>query len=193
MPYMKRSDSRIAVTIDSNVWDLFHKLGVELSVELPANRFVLGIPRQIEIELAAIPDRPDKLALKTYVSRQMREADIHVSALFGFAEAAGDPARHGGFGFGTFQSDDERAYYTAISPQHLINKPPTGSRLTKNEGDAALGAASLGSVVLTCDVKKPGPIREAVCNHGGKVLDMRQYHVSGLSLATLIERCHNTI
>jgi hypothetical protein len=192
MPYMKRTDSRIAVTIDGMVWNIFQELAVELSVELPANRFVLLIPREIEIESAAIPDRDDKLALKTYISRQMREADIHVSAVFGFEEAAGEPKRHGGFGFGTFQSDEARAYYTAIGPQHLIGKPGRGSHLTHNEGDAAIGAASLASVVLTCDVKKSGPIREAVCNHGGKVLDMRQYHVSRQPLATLIERCHDT-
>lgn len=189
MPYQSRTDGRIAVTIDSNVWNQLHQLGIDLTAELPASRFVIFVPREIEIELAAIPDRTDKTALKEYVHRQMQAAGVRVSAIFGFATGDG-PQRRGGFGFGTFQSHDARTYYAAIKSRFLIGKPQRGSRLSHNEADAALGAASLSSVVLTRDMQKAGPLREAIA-HGGKIVDMTIYVASGPSLATLIEICHD--
>jgi hypothetical protein len=65
LAYRTRTHGRIAVTIDSNVWDLFHRLDLRLSTELPNNRFLLFIPREIEIEIVAIPAHHDKEALKT--------------------------------------------------------------------------------------------------------------------------------
>ncbi|CAH0355182.1 hypothetical protein [Sphingobium sp. CECT 9361] len=84
MPYTARADGRVAVTIDSNVWDQFFALGFDLAAELPVTRFALFVPREIEIEIAAIPDRPDKVALKAYIREQMRDASVKVSAVFGF-------------------------------------------------------------------------------------------------------------
>ena len=189
MPYQRRTDGRIAVTIDSNVWDQLHDLNLELAIELPIKRFVLFVPREVEIELGAIPKQPDKIALKKYISRQMLDASVEVSAIFGFATEAG-PQRHGGFGFGTFQSEDSRAFYAAIRDQYLIDKPIRGSQLSHNEGDAALGAASLSSVVLTRDLRKAGPLRVAH-EYGGKLVDMTQFDSAGPSLASLIEARHN--
>jgi len=186
LPYRARSDGRIAVTIDSNVWNLFHRLDVRLSVELPKDRFLLFVPRQIEIELAAIPDRPDKEALRAYIAREMVNSAISVTAVFGFARQDGGPQRHGGFGFGTFQSEDERAFYAAIREPYLLDQPARNSGLTNNEGDAAVAAASLSSVVLTLD-RKTGPLRAAL-DHGGKVLDMTPFEDSGLSLAGYVAR-----
>lgn len=189
MPYQRRADGRIAVTIDSNVWDLFQRLDLRLTVELPVTRFVSFIPREIEIELAAIPDRPDKAALKAYIAREMADNAIGVTAAFGFASQAMGPERRGSFGFGTFQSEDARAFYAAVRQPYLLDRPVRGSGLTDNEGDAAAAALSLSSVVLTLDLK-PGPIRAAL-DHGGKVLDMAPFEGSGLSLARYITRCHD--
>jgi len=189
LPYRMRTDGRIAVTIDSNVWDLFHRLDLRLSAELPRNRFLLFIPRQIEIELAAIPSRPEKEALKAYIEREMVDSTISVTAVFGFARPDGGPERHRGFGFGTFQSEDARAFYAAIREPYLLNRPARNSGLTNNEGDAALAAASLSSVVLTFDMKT-GPLRAAL-DHGGKVLDMAPFENSGLSLAGYVAGYHD--
>lgn len=188
MAYKHRPDGRIAVTIDSNVWNQLFEFDLDLASELPAERFALFVPREIDIELSAIPDRPEKLALKEYIRRQMRSANVKVSANFGFA-IAGGPQRHGGFGFGTFQSEDHRAFYSAIRDNYLIGRPRRGSRLGHNEGDAAIGACSLSSVVLTRDVRKAGPIRAAI-EHGGKIVDMNIFVSSGPSLAALVEACH---
>ncbi len=185
MPYTARPNGRVAVTIDSNVWNQFFVLGFDLAVELPATRFALFLPR--EIEIAAIPDRPNKVALKAYIREQMRDASVRVSAVFGFTTQTG-PQRRGGFGFGTFQSEDARAFYAAIQEPFLIEKPTRNSQLSHNEGDAALGAASLTSVVLTRDLRKAGPLRVAR-DHGGKLVDMTKFDRAGPSLASLIDAC----
>lgn len=187
MPYQRRADGRIAVTIDSNVWNLLHELNLALTIELPSARFALFVPREVEIELTAIPG--DKIALKRYVRRQLLEATVKVSAVFGFA-AETAPQRRGGFGFGTFQSEDARAFYAAIRDQYLIGKSLRNSRLYHNEADAALGAAALSSVVLTCDTRKAGPLRVA-SEFGGKLVDMTRFDNQGQSLASLIEACHS--
>jgi uncharacterized ubiquitin-like protein YukD len=190
LPYQNRADGRIAVTIDSNVWNLFERLDLRLAIELPAKRFILFIPRQIEIEIAAIPDRPEKAGIRAYIAREMTDSAIGVTAVFGFARQGSGPERHGGFGFGTFQSEDARAFYAAISETYLLNRRTKGSGLTDNEGDAAVAAASLSSVVLTLDIK-PGPLRAAL-DHGGKVLDMTPFESSGLSLEDYIAAYHGT-
>uniref|UniRef100_UPI0035CBEAE5 hypothetical protein n=1 Tax=uncultured Sphingomonas sp. TaxID=158754 RepID=UPI0035CBEAE5 len=142
------------------MWNLFHALDVDLSAVLPSNRFVLFIAREIEIETIAIPNT--KPTLKAYIARQMEDAGVQVTTTFGFAREDGGLERHGGFDVGTFQSDDERGFYAAVSKLYLLGRGDRGSGLTDNEGDAALGAASLSSVVLTRDVKKAGPLRVAL-------------------------------
>lgn len=188
MSYRKRNDGRIAVTIDGNVWNLFERLDLRLARSLSQSRFALFIPRQVEIELAAISDSPAKASLRTYIAREMADGAIGVSADFGFARLDGGSERHGGFGFGTFHSEDARALYAAMREPYLRNRRAKGSGLTGNEADAALATASLSSVVLTLDVK-PGPLRLAG-DHGGKVLDMTPFEHSGLNLAAYIERRH---
>lgn len=191
MPYKHRPDGRIAVTIDSNVWDQLFRFGLNLTAELPVERFALFIPREIEIELAAIPDSPEKLALKEYIRRQIRDAKVKVSANLGFATNSG-LQRRGGLGCGTFQSEDSRAFYGVIQKPYLVGRSRRGSQLGHNEGDAAVGASSLASVVLTQDVRKAGPIRVAI-EHGGKILDMTNFAPSGPALATLVEKCHRAV
>lgn len=189
MPYTHCGDGRIAVTIDSNVWNQFQDRGLVLADELPSEGFALFMPREIEIELAAIPDRPEKLALKDYIRHQVRQAGVTVTATFGFAMDQ-EPQRRGGFGVGTFQSEDARAFYRAIRKRYLIGKSVRGNRLSHNEGDAALGASSFASVVLTRDIGKARPLRVALAM-GGKILDMRGFGPTGSALAIRVEECHN--
>ena len=177
------------MTIDSNVWDLFFRLDLKMTVELSSSDFILFIPREIEIEIAAIP--PRNAALKAYIAREMEAAAIGVTATFGFARHEPGPERHGGFGVGTFQSEDARALYAAVRHPYLTGRGEKGSGLTGNEGDAALAAASLSSVVLTFDMK-PGPLVVAL-QYGGKVLDMTPFEDSGSSLADYIMAYHRLI
>jgi len=187
MHYQRRLDGLISVTIDSNVWNLFHRLGLSLANELPPERFKLFIPREVEIEIEAIPDRPDKANLIRYIRTQIVEGPVKTAAVFGFARQADGPERRGGFGFGTFQGENEREYYAAVRSQ-LVGKSVKNSQLSNNEADAALGANSLSSVVLTYDVAR-GPLKFAR-EHGGKVLDMKMFEGSGMTLADYVVACH---
>jgi hypothetical protein len=189
MHYQKRPDGRIAVTIDSNVWNMLHDLDIELANELPARRFAIFLPREVEIELNAIPNIEGKAKLRAYVERQRSHANVVVTHIFGFARQDGGPERVGGFGFGTFQSRDEREFYAAVRERFLIGKSTKGSQLSGNEADAALGASSFSSVVLTRDARKAGPLQIAA-SLGGKILDMSAFENSGLPLAEAIERCY---
>lgn len=182
--YQCRVDGLISVTIDSNVWNLFFKLNLNMSIELPSDRFKLFIPREVEIELDAIPDRADKLALKDYIHAQITIGQVQTTRVFGFARDGDGPQRCGGFGFATFQSDTERKFYDLIRDRYLLGKTATRSQLTRNEADAALGANSFSAVVLTLDLK-PGPITVALEN-GGKILDMRPFCEAGIDLASYV-------
>lgn len=183
---MGKSLSRSTVMPGISVFDA----KVALATELPSDRFKLFLPREIEIETHSIPNAADKVQLRDYIAPQVHEAEIATTYTLGFANIRGGPERCGGFGLGTFRSDEEISYYNAIRERYLIGKPGRGSGLSKNEGDAALGAASLGSVVLTCDLHKPGPILEAIKHHGGKVVDMSNFCASGVPLASLIEAAY---
>ena len=45
---VKRRDDKIAVTLDNNVWDFFFANGIVLVTELPPDRFMLYITREVE-------------------------------------------------------------------------------------------------------------------------------------------------
>ncbi|WP_415540118.1 hypothetical protein [Gluconobacter oxydans] len=184
LTYQSRLDGLIAVTIDSNVWNLLFDLKLDLAAELPSGRFKLFIPREVEIELAAIPERTDKQALKYYIRTQIAAARVQTQWVFGFALDGDGPQRCGGFDIGTWQSETERKFYDLIRERYLLGKTATNSQLTRNEGDAALGANSFSSVVLTLDLK-PGPLTVAQEN-GGKILDMRPFREAGIGLASYV-------
>ena len=72
----------------------------------------------------------------------------------------------------------------------IMQSREKGSELTDNEADAAVAVQSFSSVVLTCE--KPntnGPLRVAA-ELGGKVLYLRNFDQSGLSLQEYIAKCH---
>jgi hypothetical protein len=185
--YRKRSDRKIAITLDNNVWDFLFQRKLDLASELPSDQFAIFIPREVEIETLAIPADDSKIALKEYIARTIVNCDIRTTSVFGFAREGPGPERFGGFGQGTWQSQTEREFYAAISDQYLIGRPEKNSQLTGNEGDAAVAAKSFFSIVLTCELPKTtGPLRFAA-EHGGKILYLEGFDRSGLTLKAYIE------
>ena len=184
--YMGRADGRIAVTLDNNVWNFLFQRGMNLAATLPTDRFALFITREVEIEAMAIPASASTKPLTDYIRETKEACAIRTMSVFGFATPGVSPQRVGGFGQGTWQSQTEREFYEAIRTRFLLGKRETGSRLTQNEGDAAVAAQSFFSVALTCEkLSKPGPLRFAA-EHGGKVLYLPDFDKDGLSLSDYI-------
>ena len=175
----------ISITIDCNAWDYFFNKGMDLAVELPPGDFRLFMPREIEIEIQAIPDVSkdghSNQALKDYIYTTITRHSVATTGHFGFAEAG----CYLGFNQGTFMSDDERNWYATTIPKHVLDKERTGSSLTKNMADTAVGASSFYSVVLTADRKK-GPIKDARAS-GGKVIYLQDFGAQSLSLRDFIK------
>ena len=188
--YTRRSDGVISVTLDNNVWDFLFLKKINLSQELPAGEFEIFITREVEIEGLAIPDTASKVPLKEYIDTTIASCNIRTTSVFGFAAPGSVPQRAGGFGQGTWQSQTEREFYDAIKLKYLIGKKETNSKLTKNEGDAAVAAQSFFSVALTCEnPKKPGPLRFA-SEHGGKVLYLPDFEGGCLTLKEYVATFH---
>ena len=194
--YTKRADGKIAITLDNNVWNfLFDRVdrGLNLALELPSDKFAIFIPREIEIETEAIPVNDSKTALKDYIARTRDDCHIRTTSVFGFAKKGPGPQRFGGFGHGTWQSQTAREFYAVISEQYLLGKSEKNSQLTDNEADAAVAANSFFSIVLTCEFPKTtGPLRFA-SEHGGKILYLRDFDQSGLTLRAYIEAFYKQI
>ena len=74
--FAKRADSRIAITLDNNVWNFFFEAGTKLCGELPRERFVLFITREVEIETLAIPNEEAKTGLKRYIAETIESCGI---------------------------------------------------------------------------------------------------------------------
>ncbi|CAM3291601.1 hypothetical protein ASTA108788_13185 [Asticcacaulis taihuensis] len=185
-----------AVCIDCCAWNYFFDRGLDLSVELPKERFSIFMPREVEIEIAAIPDTSkngtDNIPLKAYIYKTIHANQIQTTSVFGFAtlEPDGTPSSvqtYGGFGQGTFQSDKGRGWYASQDVQSMLNgnsKRPTG--LTRNQADAAVASHSFYSIVLTAeDRDKKGPIKLAA-NKNGKIIYLKVFGDSGLSLKNYI-------
>jgi hypothetical protein len=189
--YTRRTDGKIAVSLDNNVWNLLFEKKLDLASQLPQDQFVISITREIEIETLAIPDYPSKTALKDYIARTIDDCHIRTTSVFGFAREGPGPQRFGGFEQGTWQSQTEQEFYAAISEQYLLGKSEKNSQLTDNEADATVAAKSFFSIVLTCELPKTtGPLRFAA-EHGGKILYLRDFDQSGLTLRAYIEAFHN--
>lgn len=189
-PYTKRSDGRIAITLDNNVWNFLYDGNIDLAVELPRERFAIFITRQVEIETLAIPSITTKAALKQFIARTIAKCGIATTWVFGFDSGGPGPQRYGGFDQGVWQSQTEREFYEAIQQQYLTNKSAKKSQLNGNEGDAAVAAQSFFSIALTCESPgNPGPLRYAA-EHGGKVLYLADCAASRLSLRSDIERLY---
>lgn len=187
--YMKHSDGRIAVTLDSNVWNFLLDRRFDLAVELPLAEFVIFVTREVEIEVLAIPGA-SKAALRDFIDQTIARCDIKTTSVYGFATEGPGPQRVGGFDQGAWQSQTEREFYAAIGGRFLFGKGEKGSQLTHNEGDAAVAAQSFSSIALTCGKRnKCGPLRFAA-EHGGKVLYLDDFDQSGLTLREYIRTFH---
>lgn len=183
-PYTRRHDGRIAVTLDNNVWNFLCDNAVDLPLEFPLDRFALFIPREVEIEVQAISGKSD---LREYIDRSIERADVVTTATIGF-DTEEAPARVAPFGYGTFQSPLEAEVYEAL--RIYFRPKQKGSGLYVNEGDAAVAAASLASVVLTMEKPgTPGPLR-FVGERGGKIIHLYgRSRVAPLELRALVEDC----
>lgn len=197
--YQKRTDGKIAVALDNNVWDFLFARNIDLASELPSDQFAIFIPREVEIETEAIPAESkavpaqSNIPLKDYIARTIESCDISTTWVFGFASEGPGPQRFGGFDQGTWQSKVETEFYAAIRQQYLVGKSRRKSQLASNEGDAAVAAKSFSSIVLTCEGKnKSGPLRFAV-EHGGKVLYLQDFDQSGLTLREFVEAFYQQI
>jgi hypothetical protein len=186
--FKKREDGKIGVTLDNNVWDFLFSGNFDLALELPPDHFAVFITRQVEIETEAIPNT--KTPLKEYISRPIEGCHMKTTSVFGFASEGTKKQRVGGFGQGVWQSQTETEFYEAIRMQYLANNKEMGSELFKNEGDAAVAAQSFFSIVLTRESpKNTGPLRFANEN-GGKVLYLRNFDPTTMTLRAFVENCH---
>ena len=188
----------IPVTIDSCAWNFFFENNYDLCIELPPERFSLFMTREVELELDQIPDESqgfDKRPLKEYIRKSIERRQVETTCVFGFycGESPDDPARYGGFGQGTFESDIERDWRQREDTQRYVIDAPKrkSSVLRKNEADVSQAVASLSSVLITADAKK-GPISVAAGN-GGRVLYLSEFQSSGLKLADYIQRVTSSL
>jgi len=81
-PYTERTDGKIALTLDNNVWNFLYDRNIDLAVELPRERFAIFITREVEIETLAIP-ATTKAALKQFIARTVAECEIATTWVFG--------------------------------------------------------------------------------------------------------------
>lgn len=191
--YRKRTDGRISVVLDNNVWNFLFDRKLNLASELPSSEFVIFIPREIEIETEAIPLKESKTPLKEYIARTIAECSIKTVWVFGFATEGSGPQRRGGFGQGTWQGKTESEFYAAISQRFLVGRREMGSQLSENEGDAAVAAKSFSSVVLTCESRRvSGPLRFAF-EHGGAILYLDTFDGSGQTLKEFVTAYYHSL
>ncbi len=191
--FTKRSDDRIAVTLDNNVWNFFFQNDTNLAAELTQDRFAVFITREVEIETLAIPNDEVRDALKRYIAGTIEACGIETTWVFGFAREGPGPERYGGFDVGTWQSNTEQEFYAAIQQRFLDGRGMRKSELSTNEGDAAVGAQSFFSIALTCEKPmKQGPLRFAR-EHGGAVLYLPDLEHSGQTLREYVESYYSTL
>lgn len=161
------------------------------------------ITREVEIELLQIPDvsrqELDNRPLKQFIRSSIDQREVETTYVFGFAEGndPDEPARYGGLGQGTFESDIEQNWRQREETQRFVREGHAKRRkstvLRKNEADVSLAVASLTSVLITNDQKadastgKKGPIYDAAIN-GGRVVYLQDFQASGLRLADFIAK-----
>ena len=170
----------VHVYIDSCALNFLFLAQVEIKRELPPELYALHMIREVEIELAAIPDigkdGKDNRDLKRYIAMSTVQGEVTTTGTFGFLtlEPDGTPSKvqtYVGFGQGTFQSDQERAYYASPEVKaQILGKRTTGSGLSANQADASLAVHATGAVVLTDESPtKAGPLKLAATK-GAKIV-----------------------
>jgi hypothetical protein len=181
----------IPVFIDSCAWNWLFDRQSDLGEALPNEKYALFVTREVEIEILSIKpvgkDGNDKRSLKSYIESCIKTHDVRTSYIFGFAEAGS--LVYGGFGQGTWQSDQDRGWYDRREVKDLLQgKAPRNVVLTDNQADASLAVRSFDSVVVTGEPKsKKGPLRLA-SQQGGQIVFLPDVDQSGLSLKDYITR-----
>ena len=175
----------IEVYIDHNVWHFLSAKHLDLAIELSHEEFCLRITREAEFEIQHMPIH--QTALKAFIQDTISRCCIETDSLFGFSDNAlpEDEQRLGGFDVGRWANREELDFLARETARSKAgNKRKT--KLYKNEADASLAARSFHSVVLTFDEKR-GPITRAL-NQGGKVILLKEFEQSGMSLRDFIRR-----
>lgn len=189
---------RLVVSIDCCAWSYLFEHLIDLADALPRERFTLTMTREVEIEIAAIPnigkDGSDKRPLKVYIDNSIAANQIQTTSVFGFASLELDgklsPVQvYGGFNQGTWQSDADRNWYASKEIQaQLAGKKIRPSGLTGSQADAAIAVRAFDSIVLTNECKtKNGPIKIAA-EQKGKVAYLMDFELSGVSLADYLSK-----
>ncbi|MEP9318169.1 hypothetical protein ABKS89_13590 [Pseudomonas sp. LABIM340] len=172
-----------SVYIDNNVWDFLFARQMDLSVELPADRYCLCMTREAEFEIPPIPE--EKADLKQFIQEAIRSC-VRTVPFFGFFDESlpTDEQRHGGFDQGRFASLEELDF---INQQRTTigSRKKEKTKLYPNEADVSVAARSFESIVLTLDRKK-GPINSAY-QQGGQIVFLTEFDGSGLSLMEYVE------
>ena len=112
-------------------------------------------------------------------------------SVFRHIEQDGTPSKaqvNVGFGQGSFQSDQERAYYA--SPEikaRILGKAKKGSGLSANQADASLAVFADNAIILTDErPDKSGPLKLA-SSKGAKIVYLSaEFESSGLSLGAFV-------
>lgn len=182
----------INVNIDSCAWNYLFEHQINLEEAFPSEKFTLSVTREVEIELLAIPDKAEKQALKAYIADSIATHNVRTTSVFGFASVEPDGTLSkvqvcGGFGQGTFQSDEDRHWYASDDVNRLLHgKAKKKSGLSDNQADASLAVRSFNAIVLTGEKPtKPGPLKLAA-KQGGQIIYIHEVKQSGLSLKDYI-------
>jgi hypothetical protein len=182
--YDRRTDGRVAVTLDNNVWNLLFEDAVDLAAEFPIDKFALFIPREVEIEATAITN-PE---LSKFIQNSIRRADVVTTAVFGF-DTGERPQRMAPMGFGTFQSVKEAEIRAAM--RGYLGSKQKGSGLYRNEGDLAVAVASFSSIVVTAErSSKRGPLKFA-SQSGGRIVYLERGQRKTVRLRDRVLACHS--
>lgn len=187
----------VHIYIDSCAWNFLFRARVDLKSELPPELYKLHITREVEVELAAIPDirkdESDNRELKHYITTNLMRGNVTTTGTFGFQtyEPDGSPSEvqtNVGFGQGTFQSEQERDYYAALEVRkQILGKRTMGSGLSANQADASLAVHASSAVVLTDEKPgKAGPLKLAA-SKGAKIVYLSAQVVpSGIGLGAFL-------
>ena len=187
----------VHVYIDSCAWNFLFRTGVDLQRELPPERYKLHMTREVEIEIAAIPEAgkygTDNRHLKQYIAANTERGEVTTTGTFGFQtyEPDGTPAKvqvYVGFGKGAIQSDQERDYYASPEVRaQILGKQKTGSGLSANAADASMAAHATDAIVLTDERPvKRGPLK-LVASKGGRIVHLSaQVEPRGLALGAFL-------
>lgn len=188
---------KVHVFIDSCAWNFLFRHDVDLRSELPSSKYQILLTTEAQIEVDAIPeigvDGEGKRELKRYIAASVEQAEIEITGTFGFASVEPDGSlskvqTYVGFNQGTFQSDEERAYYSSPkAKKFLTGKKEKKSGLRGNHADASMAVHAPHAIILTDEnPSRSGPLKLANEEGGNVVYLSAQLAPSGMSLGEFL-------